>query len=26
MTPADLTKEGRVDITQFHVAIQAGVW
>ena len=26
MEPADLTQTGRVDITRFHVAIQAGVW
>jgi hypothetical protein len=26
MTPADLTMPGRVDITEFHVAIRAGVW
>jgi hypothetical protein len=26
MVPADLTKPGRVDITQFRVAVAAGVW
>ena len=26
MVPADLTLPGRVDITQFRVAIAAGVW
>jgi hypothetical protein len=26
MVPADLTQPGRVDITQFRVALAAGVW
>jgi hypothetical protein len=26
MVPADLTQPGRVDITEFHVALAAGVW